>query len=136
MKKIALILTIFITVLSCSSDNSPNFAYELLPVEQAVVPAEMVVDQEYEIQVSYIQPTDCHAFSDFYYEVDGDTRTIAIVSVYSTSGNCTSQVPDNIVERSFTFKPLQATTYTFRFWNGEDENGQDIYTEYQVTATE
>lgn len=136
MKKIALILILFITALSCSSDNSPNFAYEVLPVSEAVVPAQMIVDQEYDIEVSYIQPTNCHAFSDFYYEIEGDRRTVAIVSVYNTSGNCTSQVPDDIVTRTFTFTPLEATTYTFRFWNGEDETGQDVYTEYEVVASE
>jgi hypothetical protein len=135
MKKIVLILMVVLAAVSCNSEDNNGFEYEVIPVESAVVPSEMTVNTDYSIAVSFRMPSACHAFSDFFYEVNEDTRTVAVVAVYSLNGNCSTQVPTDTITRSFVFRPLYEATYLFRFWNGADDQDIDIYTEYEVEAT-
>lgn len=134
MRKILLILILSILVTSCSSDDSNEVSFEFIPAEGAIIPTEMGTHMDYEIQVMYTLPSQCHGFSDFYYEATGNTRTIAVLALESQNGTtCSSPGEEEIA--SFIFRPLTAGQYTFRFWNGKDEEGQDIYIEYIVPVS-
>ncbi|NQY05186.1 MAG: hypothetical protein HRT68_03015, partial [Flavobacteriaceae bacterium] len=78
-------------------------------------------------------PTECHVFNTFFYEENQDTRTVAIIAYYDLDATCPAQTSD-VFEETFKFKPLEQTTYLFRFWNGQDDEGLDVYTEYEVQA--
>ena len=82
MKRIFLILTVCFLTFSCSpSNDNPQNTLETLPVSQVVMPTQFAKDSITEIPLSYIRPTVCHSFFDFYYLRDGMTRTVAILSL-------------------------------------------------------
>ena len=83
MKKLfsVLLLTVIglFTFSSCElDDNSPNFHFELLPVDSVAVPESFVMGKTYKIKAYYKRPTDCHLNDGFYYEKDLNTRTFAL----------------------------------------------------------
>ncbi len=131
MKKL-LICLIAIATFSCStSDDSPTSYNELLPIESAMVPEEFEIGETYEITITYLRPTTCHAFNDIYYAKHNNERTVAVVStVFESNGNCTTI--ESELEASFNFKPTESGSYVFKFWQGEDESGEDTYLVYEV----
>ncbi|WP_452225525.1 hypothetical protein [Lacinutrix chionoecetis] len=135
MKKL-LILIIGLVTFSCSlSDDSPTDYQELLPVEEAVLPEEFVLNETYEITLVYLRPTTCHAFSDIYYLKENNERTVAVIStVFQSNGNCTALGTE--LEATFNFKATQTGSYVFKFWQGEDDNGEDTYLTVEVPVVE
>lgn len=135
MKKILVLGVIIAAVFSCSTDDSSdtNFYFEILPIESAIVHDEVEFGRTYTIEYSYFRPSNCHNFSDLYYLAEGNTRVVAVVnSVLDSDVDCTP-LTNELVEKSFNFFVRQETgSYTFKFWQGEDENGEDIYLVYQV----
>lgn len=127
MKKL-LIFLITIVIYSCSqSDDSGSKDFqEWLPIETALVPTEFVLGETYEIVLTYLRPTDCHAFNDIYYVKQGQERTVAILStVFSSNAPCAAIQTE--LEASFNFEATELGLITFKFWQGEDENGADTY---------
>lgn len=140
MRSFKIFVTLVLTVVmfqscSLSDDDTINVQYELLPVEEAFLPTEMTVNEIYEITVSFILPTDCHAYNDIYYSKVDFERTVAIVSAYFANNEpCETQTA--IFETNFNFKPLNSGTYTFKFWKGTDDSGTDLYEEVLVEVSE
>ncbi len=128
MKRLFLLCLLTLSLVSCSidDDSATNFYTEILPIESVVIPAEFTLGETYEISVSYFRPSGCHFFYDFYYASELNNRTVAIInSVYPNQG-C-EIFEDELVDVSFNFKVTSDGTYIFRFWQGEDENGNDMY---------
>ncbi|WP_353777046.1 hypothetical protein [Winogradskyella sp. 3972H.M.0a.05] len=126
MKKLFALLFVIVALQSCSVDDGQNFYFEILPVEGVVLPDEFVVGQAEQIVITYIRPTACHTFNDFYYVPEENQRTIAVVNTVVT-GDCPAGLNQE-VEVSFNFLPLESfDSYVFRFWQGEDDNGEDTY---------
>jgi len=90
-----------------------------------------VQGETYDITVTYYRPSTCHIFHDFYYLKDGATRTIAVINAVNNSSNC-EDAEDELVEVSFEFIAVYNQVYIFKFWQGEDENGNDVYLIYEV----
>ncbi|MUU79013.1 hypothetical protein [Winogradskyella endarachnes] len=130
MKKFALLAVIFIlTFTSCSLDDTVNdsFILEVLPIESVEMPEYFVHGETYEIFVTYTKPNSCYYFNDFIYEIDGHERTIAVVNtVYETNTlNCEGD-PEQ-VSVNFDFTVSGTETYLFKFYQGEDNYGEDQY---------
>ncbi|NQY05858.1 MAG: hypothetical protein HRT68_06560, partial [Flavobacteriaceae bacterium] len=53
MRKIALVLVLFVSLIACQSDDSLGYQYEILPVESAAIPSLMMVGNEYDVTVSF-----------------------------------------------------------------------------------
>jgi hypothetical protein len=135
MKKIFFLLLIAISVTSCSVDDDVNdFYYEILPVESVEIPEEFVLGQTYEITVTYLRPTTCHVFNNFYYDSELNQRTVVVTSVYQNN-DCLVLI-DEEVEATFNFMVNSNGTYVFKFWQGEDENGNDLYYIVEVPVVE
>jgi len=67
--------------------------------------------------------------------VDTNQRTIAIVnSVYPNMGCQTLE--DEEVEVRFDFLASQRGSYVFKFWQGKDENDNDLYYIVEVPVLE
>ena len=80
----------------------------------------------HEITMTYLRPSGCHVFSDFYYLSEMNQKTVAIISTVFPDQDC--QVFENEeVEVTLNFRVNDIDPYVFRFWQGEDENGNDIY---------
>ena len=130
MKKIFFAIFILLLTVSCSDDDSSNYHYELLPVEDAIVPDEFVQGQVYFITVKYIRPTECYVYNDVLYEYDFDARNIAVVSTVVEDSDC--EEIDSEEELTIRVQALQTSPYVFRFWQGDDDDGNPIYLEIIV----
>lgn len=125
MKKIFFVLFNLILLSSCSDDDSANFHYELLPIEDAIVPEEFELGSIYNITVKYLVPDDCYVYSEILYEYDGDARNIAVISTVIEDKNCAVLELED--ELNFNIQALQNSPYILKFWQGDDENGDPIY---------
>ena len=120
MKKLIACLFVFL-FFSCSTndDSTQDIYYEILPVESAVLPDEFQLGEVYEITLTYIRPSTCHAFNNMYYLEELNERTVAVVA-YVISGNGNCQPTDIEAEASFDLKAEDSGSYVFKFWQGGD----------------
>ena len=128
MKKYALLVVIFISILSsCSieNDDSVNFHLEVLPIDSVDVPEQFVHGETYEIFMTYTRPNSCYQFNDFIYEINGYERTVAIVNTVYPNANCI-ETPESVTV-SFDFIVYGTETYLFKFYQGENDEGIDQY---------
>ena len=125
MKRIFFVIFSFIIFVSCSVDEGSTYHYELLAVEDVDLPEEFEYGKVYNVSLKYILPDDCYISSDVLYEYDLDMRNVAVISTVLDDKDCFPvDFEDNI---SFKVKALQTETYVFKFWQGEDEQGEPIY---------
>ena len=75
-------------MVSCSDDDSYEYHYELLPIEEALVPDEFEYGKIYSTSVKYIVPDDCYINSDILYEYNDDARNVAVISLVIDSDDC------------------------------------------------
>ncbi|RLD30135.1 MAG: hypothetical protein DRI75_01110 [Bacteroidetes bacterium] len=141
MKKIFFFGCVIVAFWSCSLDDSSNedFHFEILPIESASVPTEMRFGEVYTIHYSYFRPSSCHFFNDLYYVAESNIRTIAVINIVlnANENNICESLTNTLEEKSFNFVVNNIEgTYVFKFWQGEDENGQDIYLVYEVPVTQ
>jgi len=140
MKKIAFILVLALSFWSCNLDDGGNsigdFYYDYIPFESVEMPLEFEFGEAYVVEYTYYRPSSCHFFGDLYNEIDGNTRTIVVINTAEVNyGQCV-EFQDELVTRNFVFLVQQTGTYLFRFWQGEDSNGEDIYLEIEVPVIE
>jgi uncharacterized protein YcfL len=133
MKKlIALSLALFLLV-SCSinDDDSINYSFEILPVESVDIPTEFTLGEIYPITVSYFKPSTCHSFKEFYYLKENNIRTVALIHYVFEDTDC-EILEEELVESTFNFIVTSNGSYIFKFWQGEDTNGEDQYLTIEV----
>ncbi len=126
MKKIVVCL-LFLMAMSCSLDDGmEEISFVILPVENAILPTEFERNETYDIYLEYLRPTSCHGFNDIYYTSESNERTVAIVATYFQGEYSCTDI-DALTEATFRFKATTEDLYIFKFWQGEDENGEDQY---------
>lgn len=131
MKKIIFLSFLMVSLFSCKiSDDTPNFFYEAQPVVSVDLPESFQFGETHEITMTYIKPSGCHVYNNLLYEVDINQRDIAIVTVVFPDEECEEIAEEE--EVTFNFKVNNTGTYTFRFWQGPDENGVDTYLVVEV----
>lgn len=137
MKKLFLLCFTLMMFLSCSVDNDSgvNFDFEFIPIEEVSIPEEFVLGEIYQINVTYNRISTCHDFHDFYYVPNGNERTVAVINVVYDYSDC-DMLEDQLIEKSFDFKAVYNQIYIFKFWQGEDENGNDVYLTYEVPVVD
>ena len=136
MKKILSLLALFLLFNSCSTDSGPNYLFEILPITTVDIPTEFTLGQTYPITVHYLKPTTCHHFSSLYYAKDLNIRTIAVESAVEQGNNCVDLSPaDGAANYTFNFYVTSNGSYIFKFYQGKDANGQNIYLQYEVPVT-
>ena len=60
---------------------------------------------------------------------------MAVVNVVYDNSNC-EDLENSSIERTFNFSAIYDQVYIFRFWQGEDENGEDVYLIYEIPVVE
>lgn len=125
IKRLFFVIFAVVLFVSCSDDDGTSYHYELLPAEDAMVPEEFAYGEIYNLTVKYIVPDNCYIDSDILYEYDQDARNVAVISLVIDENNC--DVLDLEQELTFQVHALQSSPYIFRFWQGDDENGEPIY---------
>lgn len=115
-----------ITAVSCLDDEPVmNVTYSYRPIDSvqidSIYPARQVTD----IKTFFTTTNGCQQFFDYEYTAVGNERTVSVVTSQIEGSGCT----DVVETESYTlqFKPEQSGTYTFRFWNGKDAEGQDVF---------
>lgn len=139
MKKFLIFSLVALLFVSCSiDDDSNNYTLEILPVESVDIPDEFTLGQTYPITVRYFRPTTCHAFREFYYVKDNNIRTVAPITYvfeHEMENNSCTDLVDDLVEATFNFIVTGNGSYIFKFWQGEDTNGEDQYLTIEVPVT-
>ena len=126
MKRL-LVLCSILLLASCSiNDDGANFSFEVLPVESVEIPSEFELGETYPITVSYFKPSTCHSFKEFYYLKENNERTVAAINYVFENNDC-ADLEDTLVEATFNFIVTSNGSYIFKFWQGEDTNGEDQY---------
>jgi len=135
MKKLLVLCLTLILFASCSvEDDSTNYSFEVLPVESVEIPDEFTLGEVYPITVSYFRPSTCHLFREFYYLKENNERTVAPIDYVFEETNC-EDLNDELVEQTFNFIVTSNGSYIFKFWQGEDANGEDQYLIIEVPVT-
>lgn len=138
MKKILLTLSFLFALLltSCNLDDDSYRApiTVLVPIENVEIPEQFVYGETYEINLTYTIPNSCYVFNDIYYQSESNERTVAIICTVYEEPNCLQEATSE--EVSFNFMANSLDTYVFKFWQGEDENGNDMFYIVEVPVTE
>jgi hypothetical protein len=135
MKKL-LVICITLILASCSvDDDSVDYSFDILPVESVDIPEEFTLGETYPITVSYFKPSSCHTFKEFYYLKNNNERTVAPINYIFEEDNCES-LEDELVENTFNFVVTGNGSYIFKFWQGEDADGEDLYLIIEVPVVE
>ena len=136
MKKILFLCLTLILCASCSvEDDGTSYSFEVLPVESVDIPIEFELGETYPITVSYLKPSTCHAFKEFYYLKENNERTVAPITYVFDDNDCTT-LEDNLVEATFNFHVTSNGSYVFKFWQGEDTDGEIQYLTIEVPVIE
>lgn len=136
MKKFIFLTISSILLLSCSlDDENKTFNLEIVPINTVEMPTAYKVDSVTKIPITYLKPTVCHEFSNFYYNSIGNERTVAIFCSKQNNTECTSLGNNNNpITVLLSFKPSNTGTYNFRFWTGINDLGIDQYIEHEIVV--
>lgn len=137
LKIIFSLLIMSILGVSCMNDDDNNTYIQSLKgiaIDSVKIPQDtMSVYSIQTIKTYSTYASHCEGLYDYDYKIDGDLRTVTAIA-YVTNGICTAQT--YVGNDSFNFKPLHIGTYTFKFWNGEDSEGNDLYITKNVVVEE
>ena len=135
-KKIISLLALFFILNSCSSGDDTQYSFKLMPIESVDIPAEFTLGETYPITVHYTVPTSCYYFSSLYYDKDLNIRTIAIENAIAQRNNCQDLIAaDGASTYTFNFYVTSNGSYIFKFYQGKDDQGNNIFLEYEVPVT-
>ncbi|GAA4967164.1 hypothetical protein [Algibacter aquimarinus] len=135
MKRLIVICLTLVLFASCSVDEGTNYSFEVLTVDSVDIPSEFEIGQTYPITVSYFRPSTCHTFKEFYYLKENNIRTVAPINIVFEENNC-SDLEDVLVEETFNFIVTSNGSYIFKFWQGEDIDGEDQYLTIEVPVVD
>ena len=129
---IPLFLVAFL-IFGCSDDDNNDHDYHLeyVNVISADLPDEFIYGLTYRINVTIELPNSCYYFYNQYdYFYEGTSRLIYPIGHVDDGVPCTP----NITETTFSIpvQVLQSAPYIFKFYQGEDENGQDVFLTIEV----
>lgn len=135
-KKIISLLALFFIFISCSHGDDTQYSFKLLPVESVDIPAEFTLGETYPITIHYTVPTSCYYFSSLYYDKNLNIRTIAIENAIAQRNNCQDLSAADVAKTyTFNFYVTSNGSYIFKFYQGKDDQGNNIFLEYEVPVT-
>ncbi|MDT0606182.1 hypothetical protein [Croceitalea rosinachiae] len=133
MKKVFAILGLMVvfSFYGCDIESGENFQFISLKITAVALPESFEQNTSHNIQVTYERPDNCTFFEGFdVFEVDLNTRSIVAIGSLLKMDECALMQDE--VNTSFEFIALNTSSYTLRFYSGDDENGNPIYLEYVI----
>ena len=126
-------MIVALTVTSCNDDddNYHDHHLEYVSVISAELPDEFTYGHTYRINVTIELPNSCYYYYDQYdYFYEGTSRLIYPIAHVDDGVACTQ----NITETTFSIpiQALQNEPYIFKFYQGEDDNGEDMFLTIEV----
>lgn len=129
MKNIITLFLVAFLMVGCSNDDDDNYHdyhYEYVNVISADLPDEFIYGQTYRINVTIELPNSCYYhYGQFDYFYEGTSRLIYPIAHVDDGVSCSEIITETTF--SIPIQALQSEPYIFRFYQGEDANGQDIY---------
>lgn len=136
MKRFVIFSFILLILGACSTnDDTVNFNFEILPIENVDIPDEFELGEVYPITISYMKPTTCNAFNELYYLKETNERTVAVIDYVFDRNDCET-LENELVETTFNFIVNSNGSYIFKFWQGEDNEGEDQYLTIEVPVAD
>lgn len=129
-------ISLFSILSSCALEDSlladeTNFRFATLSIIDVELPDSFSLNEKYEIKVTYLLPNGCTTFEGFEInEPELTTREVIVFGTQRTDLACTESITQET--KTFNFIVLYNQPYTFRFWQGEDENDEQQYLEIEV----
>ena len=128
-----MIVALTVSVSSCSDDddNYHDHHLEYVGVISSELPDEFTYGNTYRINVTIELPNSCYYYYDQYdYFYEGTSRLIYPIAHVDDGVACTQ----NITETTFSIpiQALQNEPYIFKFYQGEDDNGEDMFLTIEV----
>lgn len=127
-----LIIALTLMVTGCSVDDGDSYSYEMLPIESIDLPNEFILNETYDIDFTFIRPTNCHGYHGIFINSEEENRIVGVTSIIYDNSNCMELTADNIASQSFRFQVLYDQIYVFHIWKGVDEFGDDIFETIEV----
>jgi hypothetical protein len=128
MKRFIGLFMLSLILTSCELDNDvPNFNFEIIAIDSVDMPESFVYGETYDISITYTSPGSCYDFYDFFYDINENERTVAIINVVYGDEPCTLEEESITVDMNFLVNSLE--TYIFKFYLGTNDEGVD---EYQI----
>jgi hypothetical protein len=128
-----MIVALALSASSCSNDDDNNHDYHLeyVGVISADLPDEFIYGQTYRINVTIELPNSCYYhYGQFDYFYEGTSRLVYPIAHVDDGVSCAEIITETTF--SIPVQVLQSEPYIFKFYQGEDENGQDIYLTIEV----
>ena len=135
MKHFITLFLFALLIVGCNDDDDNNYHdyhLEYIGVVSTELPDEFTYGHTYEINVTIELPNSCYYhYGQYDYFYEGTTRLIyPIAHVDDDDDSCTQ----NITEITFSIPvhALQFEPYIFKFYQGEDANGEHMYLTIEV----
>lgn len=129
MRRLPVFFIILLQVFSasCSLDDGPNFNFTALKIVNADVPESFNYNETYTITVTYIKSDNCTNFEGFDVLKDDTTvrSVLAIGSVRTDLDSCEEIATEQTA--TFKFSVIYRDPYTFKFYQGENNEGEPEY---------
>ena len=140
MKKLLLFFFALVTLSSCSinDDDEPqnNILYAYAAIDEVVMPDAFVLGEEYEIKITYTNPSPCHEMFGFEYVPENQTHYFGIVSSFNPNDPLCSDEVGSTEEYVWKFRANRNEKYIFKFWTGIDSNGEAVFLTREVEVLE
>ncbi|MDT0553655.1 hypothetical protein [Urechidicola vernalis] len=133
MKRYLLLILAITTFISCNDDDDDYHDYHLEYTEviSADVPEEFEFGRTYRVEVTIELDDSCHFFYNQYdYFYEGTSRLIYPIVHIDDGIPCTPNIRE--VTFSIPVQALQTEPYIFKFYQGEDADGQDLFLTIEV----
>ncbi len=136
MGMLLLVTTVFILGGCSIEDDHVNFQFTALQITDVDVPESFEFNQNYVISVTYVKPDGCTFYEGFDVQKEALTvrNVVAIGSVRTDNDICTQEVVEETA--SFNFSVIYTDPYTFKFYTGENSDGEAEYLEVVVPVNE
>ncbi len=138
MKRVFFLLLVasFTLFTSCDIDDDVNYHFEALQVKSVEMPEAFDYGEIYKIKVTYFRPNNCTFFEGFDVVKEGLTtrKVVTIGTVIEEEEECSGSGEELVA--TFNFEVLYDEPYLFRYWTGEDADGEPTYLEITVPVNE
>ncbi|AFU68276.1 hypothetical protein P700755_001343 [Psychroflexus torquis ATCC 700755] len=138
LQSIILIVLIFSTVVLMGCDVEGNSFFQstqVSPVLSVNVPDTMVIGESYSLEVTYQKDSDCHIFSNFEVQPQGDSLVfVRAITLFTQASNCSQ---DALAElKGLEFDNTFETNFIFKFLKDVDNEGDPVYIDKEVIVIE
>ncbi|WP_051209801.1 hypothetical protein [Gelidibacter mesophilus] len=134
MKQFLTFFMVAFLLVGCSNDDDNNYHdyhLEYTAVKSADLPNEFIYGRTYRINVTIELPNSCYFFyGQFDYFYEGTARLVYPIAHVDDGISCTDSVRE--VTFSIPVHAIQSEPYIFKFYQGEDENGEDKFLTIEV----